>query len=770
MLRPYDKIGPYTLVRQLGQGAFGVVWLAERRGALLTTQFALKLPLDDQIELEKIKQEAQTWLQASGHPNVLPVIEADIYDGQMVIVSEYIPSGTLQDLLERKSGETISQEKEVALTIGILAGLEHLHGRDLIHRDLKPANVLMQGETPLLTDFGLARILKGAKRTSTVGGTLAYMAPETFSGDYSAQSDIWSVGVILFEALTGALPYPQSSLNELILAIISHEPQTLPDTIPRPLQSIVFRALNRDLSQRFATAAEMRGALSAILHPSLNPSDVSIELERSTPGSRVAILYRRKTEPDTTLLNMLEAKLTANGYAVFIDRHLVVGVEWAREIEKQIRHADAVIPLLSSTSISSEMMAHEVEIASAAASEKGKPRLLPVRINYDGPLDGELAAILNPLQHTVWTGPQDDERLVEELILALQSADTRKQNVSMEDLEAVGGAVSLDSRFWIVRSTESEFRTALKRQDSIVLIKGARQMGKTSLLARGLKQAKETGAACIRTDFQKLNSADLESVDSFYLALAEIIADQLDLDFDTEKSWSARRSANVNFERFLRREVLNVLDKPLVWAMDEVDRLFTCKFGSEVFGLFRSWHNERSLDPEGPWARITLVIAYATEAHLFITDMNQSPFNVGTRLALEDFSLDQVNDLNGRYGSPLRNVGEVKNYHKLLGGQPYLTQRGLNEMVTHAQDFTSFESLADRDEGIFGDHLRRFLVLLASDSEMCDAVRAVLRGQPCPSAESFYRLRSGGILAGDSIQSAQTRCDLYTRYLRRHLI
>src|SRR4030095_4393445 len=100
-----------------------------------------------------------------------------------------------------------------------------------------------------------------------------------------------------------------------------------------------------------------------------------------------------------------------------------------------------------------------------------------------------------------------------------------------------------------------------------------------------------------------------------------------------------------------------------------------------VFGLFRSWHNERALDPGGPWSRLTLAIAYATEAHLFITDVNQSPFNVGTRLTLEDFTFDQVADLNQRYGSPLRNAVEVRRLFTLLGGQPHLVRRGLNELA-----------------------------------------------------------------------------------------
>ena len=84
------------------------------------------------------------------------------------------------------------------------------------------------------------------------------------------------------------------------------------------------------------------------------------------------------------------------------------------------------------------------------------------------------------------------------------------------------------------------------------------------------------------------------------LTLAEMVADQLDLDVLPDETWNARCGPSMSFERYVRREVLGKLSAPLVWGLDEVDRLFTCNFGSEVFGLFRSWHNERSLDPSGP--------------------------------------------------------------------------------------------------------------------------------------------------------------------------
>jgi hypothetical protein len=295
-------------------------------------------------------------------------------------------------------------------------------------------------------------------------------------------------------------------------------------------------------------------------------------------------------------------------------------------------------------------------------------------------------------------------------------------------------------------------------------------MGKTSLLARGLQQARESGARVALTDFQKLNASHLESVETFFLTLGEWLADQLSLDVMPDEVWSSRRGPSMNFERYIRREALGKIEGHLVWGLDEVDRLFTCNFASEVFGLFRSWHNERSLDPGGPWQRLTLAIAYATEAHLFITDINQSPFNVGTRLSLEDFTFDQVAEMNRRYGSPLRSESELRRFFDLVSGHPYLVRKGFQEIALHEMKLAAFESVADRDEGPFGDHLRRILVLLAQDRALCDTVRGVIQGQPCPTTESFYRLRSAGVIAGEGARDARPRCRLYSSYLRRHLL
>jgi ABC-type amino acid transport substrate-binding protein len=260
MPRANDKIGPYTLIRKLGRGAFGVVWLAEKRG-LITTQFALKLPNEEEVDLTAVEKEASVWLHAGGHPNVLPIIEADVYDDQVVIVSEYAPDGSLSKWLEKHSGNAPSIESAVEMMLGILAGLEHLHERGIIHRDLKPDNILLQRDTPRLADFGIARILKTTAKSTVATGTPAYMPPEAFDGKRSVQTDIWSVGVIFYQLLSGQLPFPQAEFTALVGAIITRDPEPLPDAISQPLQKVIGKALQKTPVERYKSASEMRHAL-----------------------------------------------------------------------------------------------------------------------------------------------------------------------------------------------------------------------------------------------------------------------------------------------------------------------------------------------------------------------------------------------------------------------------------------------------------------------------------------------------------------------------
>lgn len=259
-----QQVGPYTLIKKLGQGGFGEVWLAEKQTKFVTKKLAVKLPLKDQVDTDAVRHEATLWEQASGHPNVLPIIDADEYDGQIVIVSEYAPDGSLADLLKKQG--RLSVEKAVEMIDGVLAGLEFLHSRKIIHRDLKPDNVLVQGETPRLADFGISRVLRTTMTSSSVNlaGTPYYMAPECFDKKRNEQTDIWAVGVILYEILAGNRPFEDDNLINLVSSIATKEPENLPANVPTWLNDVTQKALAKSPENRYKTVAEMRSHLKQL--------------------------------------------------------------------------------------------------------------------------------------------------------------------------------------------------------------------------------------------------------------------------------------------------------------------------------------------------------------------------------------------------------------------------------------------------------------------------------------------------------------------------
>jgi serine/threonine protein kinase len=269
MFQAGQQIGFYKLIEKIGKGGFGEVWLAEKRSEFVTRRVAVKLPHGGMVDFDEIRKEATLWEQANGHPNVLPLIDADVFDGQVAIVSEYADGGSLADKLKELGKFPVRESIET--TIGVLNGLEYLHSQQIIHRDIKPANILLRNGVPLLADFGISRALQTSTTTSVVVGTENYMAPEAFEGARNIQTDIWSVGVVLYQLLKGSLPFPQKRASEVMYAVLLKEPEPLPADIPLELRKIVFKALEKDKEldgkppQRYQTAAEMRDDLEHFL-------------------------------------------------------------------------------------------------------------------------------------------------------------------------------------------------------------------------------------------------------------------------------------------------------------------------------------------------------------------------------------------------------------------------------------------------------------------------------------------------------------------------
>ncbi|MEO8073018.1 MAG: serine/threonine-protein kinase [Acidobacteriota bacterium] len=302
MFHENKQIGNYTLIKKLGRGGFGEVWLAERKSKFVTTKVAVKLPHDEQVDHEAIKQEATLWEQASGHPNILPIIDADEYDGQIVIVSEYAPDGSLEQWLKTHGKMPI--EKAVETTIQILDGLEFLHSRNIIHRDLKPANILLQGNTPRLADFGISRALRTtvASQSQNISGTFAYMSPEALDGKRSIQTDIWSVGVNLYQFLTGTLPFPNKEPSVLLVAIMMREYAPLPSEIPQSLQNVIAKALAKLPENRYGSTKEMRGDLQKVLRGEAIPNFIqtdsgeTLTVKRSSPQRKIEPTFDQNSQ------------------------------------------------------------------------------------------------------------------------------------------------------------------------------------------------------------------------------------------------------------------------------------------------------------------------------------------------------------------------------------------------------------------------------------------------------------------------------------------
>lgn len=480
---------------------------------------------------------------------------------------------------------------------------------------------------------------------------------------------------------------------------------------------------------------------------------------------KIAILHRRLQQPDTRLAQSLAQILSALPAECEVDTHLKIGLEWARGVTERIRTADAVLALVSDGATGSEMLEYEIETAVDWRSRCGKPKILPIRIGPDEG-GGTIGNLIGGFPALRWKDDADTGRLVVELIEAL-SGSARKAERAVT-LESSGGGMSEKSTFYIHRPSDLAAEEGLRGGESVLLLKGPRQVGKTSLLARIGGQARAAGKRVVLTDFQRLDPAYLDDADGFFKMLAANLARQLRFSYDFEGQWHEIYGSTSNFDHFIR-SLLASSDQPLVWLMDETDRIFGTSVANSFFALVRSWHNARATEPELPWDRLTVGIAYATEAHLFIQDLNQSPFNVGRLIPLSGFSLRETQELNERYGSPLRSIDQIQVLHDLLDGQPFLTRRAFDELVRSGGNLSGLVETAASDEGPFSDHLKRVLVSVSQLSGVYDTIRAALNNAVLRDSADVQRLVSAGILIQSSGEHYAIRCKLYRRYLSRHL-
>ncbi len=270
-IAPGTKLGQYEVQDFIGQGAMGRVYRAyhaqlERTGAVKVLQSIAP----DPDTTARFRHEAQAIAQMR-HPNILNVFDFGEFEGTPYMIVEYVPGGSLADRLAQGQMETAAAVKYLR---GIASGLDHAHSKGVIHRDVKPANVLLEADdTPVIADFGLAKLLQGSSLKSMTGvttGTPAYMAPEQVTGSkVGPAADRYSLATIAYEMLTGVIPFDGEGLMELLYAQVHREPPppTSRNSALSPrVDAVIMRGLSKDPAARWETCTAFVDALVAAIN------------------------------------------------------------------------------------------------------------------------------------------------------------------------------------------------------------------------------------------------------------------------------------------------------------------------------------------------------------------------------------------------------------------------------------------------------------------------------------------------------------------------
>jgi hypothetical protein len=270
-----ESFGPHDILGEIARGAMGVVYRAKRRDGFGGTVALKVLKADSGASsggFQRFRKEAQT-VSRLRHPNIVSIREVGIYKGFHYFTMDLVAGKTLQEILDAKSMEA---RPIIEILEKVARALAYAHQQGVIHRDMKPANIVVDRDgEPKITDFGLARsegaASTGASETGTIVGTPYYLSPEQVEGEsrhIDGRADIYSLGVILYQVLTGELPFSAGDFGELCYKILKgrpRRPRSIRNDIPEPLETVCLKAMEKSPKGRYPNAGEMADDLRRYL-------------------------------------------------------------------------------------------------------------------------------------------------------------------------------------------------------------------------------------------------------------------------------------------------------------------------------------------------------------------------------------------------------------------------------------------------------------------------------------------------------------------------
>jgi eukaryotic-like serine/threonine-protein kinase len=282
-----QTIGKYRILSHLGSGGFGSVYLAE--DTWIDKKVAIKVPHKQHLDFNEMLKEPRL-LASMSHPNIVTMLTAEKLDEVFFMVLEYVPGETLEHVIMREGALDLSRALDY--TCQICNAVDHAHRAGILHRDLRPGNMLVSDSGMLkVTDFGTSRFLEIAAHGTTVIGSPPYMAPEQFHGKAVFASDLYSVGVTMYQMLTGELPYSTpapADVEKLMRGELIVAPRVRNSSIPKPISDIILRALAPDLMTRYQRASDLLDDVLAARQPSASDRATANGVGRRGAGRRAS--------------------------------------------------------------------------------------------------------------------------------------------------------------------------------------------------------------------------------------------------------------------------------------------------------------------------------------------------------------------------------------------------------------------------------------------------------------------------------------------------